>query len=72
MGKHGMLWSLAEIEQLESMMSEQVALPEIAVQLGRTEKAVEAKFSDLHRRRHGRKPGKREQRRETGASFFLS
>jgi hypothetical protein len=70
--KHRAPWSPAEVEQLESMMSEQIALTEIAVRLGRTEKAVETKFNGLHRQRHGPKAGKRLQRRTNGASFFLS
>ena len=70
--QQGSPWSPAEIEQLETMLSEQVALTEIAVRLGRTEKAVEAKFYGLQRQRHGPKAGKRLQRRTNGASFFLS
>jgi hypothetical protein len=45
--KRGAPWSPAEVEQIESMMSEQIALTEIAVQLGRTEKAVETNSTDF-------------------------
>ena len=70
--KHRAPWSSAEVEQLESMMSEQIDHKEIAALLGRTEKAIEAKFSELQRQRYGHKAGKRLQRRSNGASFFLS
>jgi hypothetical protein len=70
--KQGAPWSPADVEQLELMMSKQTALAEIAVQLGRTEKAVEAKVNGLQRLRNGSKAGKRLQRRSSGASFFLS
>ena len=70
-GKHGTLWSPAEVEQLESMLSKQVDLTEIAAQLGRTQKAVETKISTIQRQRYGPKGG-RQQRRYNGASFFLS
>ena len=70
--KQGAPWSPAEVEQLESMLSEQIALRDIALQLGRTEKAIQAKFYGLERARNGPKAGKRLQRRTNGASFFLS
>jgi hypothetical protein len=72
LGSHRTRWSPAEVERLESMLSEQADLTEIALQLGRTEKAVEAKAYSIKRQRNGRKAGKHHQRRLSGASFFLS
>lgn len=70
-GKHGTPWSSAEIEQLESMLSKETDLKHIALQLGRTEKAIETKAGAIKRQRNPSR-GKRHQRRNSGASFFLS
>jgi hypothetical protein len=69
-GKHRTPWSSAEIEQLESMWSKQ-NLKDIALKLGRTEKAIEAKALAIQRQRNPSR-GKHYQRRNSGASFFLS
>jgi hypothetical protein len=54
------------------MMRAKVDLKDITARLGRTEKAIEAKFYSLHPRGSGPKAGKRQERRSKGASFFLS
>ena len=69
--KRGTPWSLAEVEQLETMLSGQFKSLEIANQLGRTEKAVKSKIYAIRRQRNRPKSG-RQQRRHNGASFFLS
>ena len=53
------------------MLSEQAGLTEIALQLARTEKAVQAKAYAIKRQRDGPKE-RRLQRRYNGTSFFLS
>ena len=63
-------WSTTDIAQLDSMMSQQIDPKEIASQLGRTKRAVQAKFWALQRQRNG--PTKRQQRSYNRASFFLS
>lgn len=70
-GKHGTPWSSAEIERLESMLSKQIGLKDIASQLGRTEKAIDAKAHAIRRQRNPTQK-KHYQRRISGASFFLS
>ena len=70
--RHRAPWSPAEVKQLESMWSQHSGLPAIAVQLGRTEKAVEAKIQAIRRQRDGPKAGKQLRRRSNGALFFLS
>jgi hypothetical protein len=71
-GKHGTRWSAAEVGQLEAMVIQQIDLTEIAFRLRRTEKAVQAKLWGLRLRRPDGRGLKRKQRREKGASFFLS
>ena len=70
--KHGTRWSSAEAAQLEAMVIQQIDLAEIALRLGRTEKAVQAKLWKLRLRQPARGVLKRKLRREKGASFFLS
>jgi hypothetical protein len=66
-------WTESDIAQLKSMVAQGVHKQQIAVALGRTQGAVEVKFYQLKRNQAGpTKNRKAQQRRRTGASFFLS
>jgi hypothetical protein len=70
--RHGAPWSAADLAQLELMVSQQTALSEIAAQVGRTERAIQARLWKLERQRNRGPRSARNQRRHNGASFFLS
>ena len=64
-------WSEAELAQLQAMRAENKDRRQIATALGRSEPAVKAKCYEIDLGT----PGycvKRQQRRRSGASFFLS
>ena len=70
---HGAPWSAADFAELEAMMGRQANLEDMSSQLGRTKAAIEAKVRQISIQRNGpRSVGKHQQRRKTGASFFLS
>ena len=71
-GKLAVPWTAEDVAQLEALVIQAIDLKEIALRLGRTQGAVQSK---LNRLRGGARIGqgaKRKQRRDAGASFFLS
>jgi hypothetical protein len=72
LSNHRQLWSANEIAELNSMVARRIHRKQIAAQLGRTEAAIDAKLNQLHGRRPTREALKRQQRRRSGASAFLS
>lgn len=72
-GRHRELWLSAEVAHLKTLMTQGIDPEEIALQLGRTKVAIQAKWRILNlKRNRRRRTGNGEQRRLGRASSFLS
>lgn len=71
-GERRDLWSPQDIAKLKLLIDQRLNRDEMAVELGRTQRAVEAKAHQLRRLEAKGAASRRQQRRKNGAQFFLS
>jgi transposase len=65
-------WLEEEIDRLRSMVADGLAAKHIALVLGRTQGAIEAQIARWRQKRSSELAPKRNERRRSGAAFFLS
>ena len=70
--RHGEPWSESELIELGSLVTQGMGHKQIAAQFGRSEEAVRARMHKVYGATFASPAGKRQRRRHSGASFFLS